>query len=47
MTDIDNALLLGTYQIPKSFIKKSNETNYGVHRRFRLEGELVVKLYLV
>ena len=47
MTNTDNALFIGTYQVPKLFVKKSNEFNYGSHRRFRLQGEIVIKLYVV
>jgi hypothetical protein len=44
---MDKALFLGTYDIPKAFIKKSCAINYGAHRRFRLVGEMVIKVYLV
>jgi hypothetical protein len=44
---MDKALFLGTYDIPKAFINKSCAINYGVHRRFRLVGEMVIKVYLV
>ena len=47
IVDMDKALFLGTYDIPKAFINKSCEINYGAHRRFRLVGEMVIKVYLV
>ena len=42
-----NAFFLGTYQIPYDFALNSIQLNYGKHRRCRMVGDLVIKLYLV
>jgi hypothetical protein len=44
---IENALLLGTFEIPKSYIQKAAKLYYGEHRRFRFPEKLEFKLFLV
>ncbi len=46
-TLIENALFLGTFEIPKSYIQKAAKLYYGEHCRFRFPEKLEFKLFLV
>ena len=46
-TLIENALFMGTFEIPKSYIQKAAKLYYGEHRRFRFPEKLEFKLFLV
>lgn len=37
LTLIENALFLGTFEIPKDYIKKAAKLYYGEHRRFQVK----------
>ena len=47
VTLIENALFLGIFEIPKSYIQKAAKLYYGEHRRFRFPEKLEFKLFLV
>jgi hypothetical protein len=46
-TLIENALFLGTFEIPKSYIQEAAKLYYGEHRRFLFPEKLEFKLFLV